>query len=78
LGLDQEFNSLIYVIKPTYQEDRMVMIFNGEYNLTDEILLADSSNRYYWILPPFLRADGILYEFRVLDEGLEIIRWSKE
>ena len=78
LGVDENSNSFVDVITSDEENNEIVLIYDSEYKLIDEINFVGSYNPFYWIIPPFLRQDGVLFEFRVLEEGLEVIRWSKE
>jgi hypothetical protein len=78
LGMDESSNLFVDIITSADEIDEMVLIYNSEFDQIGEITLGDYANPYYWSLSPFLRQDGLLFEFRVLEEGLEIIRWSKE
>jgi len=78
LGMDEDLNSYVDVITTADENNEVVLVYDSNYELVEEITPAGISLHYYWIIAPFLRQDGILFEFRVLEEGLGIIRWSKE
>jgi len=53
-------------------------IYDLEYNLVDKIGLW-SGPMYYDLCPyPFITSDGDIYEFRCLEDGMHIIRWSEK
>jgi len=55
-----------------------VWIFDLSYNLLDKLQLAPIDNQYDWRVPPFVARDGSIYEFRVMDDGLHVIKWTKQ
>jgi len=56
----------------------MIQVYDINYLLKDEFILPQVTNKYYLTLQPFLRSDGNVYEFRCLDDGLHVIRWSRK
>lgn len=43
------------------------------------MLIPQVENRYlYYIYEPFFRADGCIYQFLCEDDGLHVIKWSKQ
>jgi hypothetical protein len=77
LGVDDSLFIYVYVIETMPETAYRVLKFNGTYSLVDEILLSVVSNRFEWNLTPFLRNDGNVYEFQVMDDGLHVFRWSR-
>jgi len=52
--------------------------FDLDCNLVDKVV-PPAEPEYYSSTPkPFITADGDIYEFRTREDGLHIIRWSKE
>lgn len=51
--------------------------FDLFYNLIDRLQLAPINNRYQRRIPPFVANEGTIYEFRCLDDGLHVIKWTK-
>jgi len=77
LGTDDEVN--IYILVKDSTNSKIIQVYNTDYYLQDEITLPKYTNRYLWYkLLPFIRTDGNIYEFRCLDDGLHVIRWSRE
>ena len=78
LGVDDVMNIYIFIkgIEPT---ERKVQVYDTSYNLLSEIIFPQAPNKYMWYMTPFMRpSDGNIYEFRCLDDGLHVIRWSKQ
>jgi hypothetical protein len=78
LGVDDE--SQLYHFVDQYGPDaRKVFIFDEQLEQVDQVEFPLQLNRYHWEMRPFMRpSDGNIYEFRCLDDGLHVIRWSKE
>lgn len=76
LGVDDNMNLYVFITESV--TDTKVRVYNADYQLQDEIILAPRSNKYHWHIWPFMRTDGTLYEFRCLDDGLHVVRWSKK
>jgi len=78
LGVDDAMNIYVYECEREFEKVR-VLVFNTAYELIDQIIFPDLGNRYLWYMRPFMRpSDGNVYEFRCLDDGLHVVRWSKE
>jgi hypothetical protein len=78
LGVDDDMNLYVFLVGPRKPDGR-VLIFDTAFNLTGEISFPREENRYQWYMRPFMRpSDGNIYEFRCLDDGLHVIRWSKQ
>jgi hypothetical protein len=78
LGVDDNMYIYIFIIgeNDTY---RRVLIYDLSYNLMNEISFPPLTNKYMWYMTPYMRpSDGNIYEFRCLDDGLHVIRWSKQ
>jgi len=76
LGVDNDMNLYVYIIETTGA--RKVLVYDINYSLLDEIQLFNDINKYEWSITPFMRTDGNVYEFRCLDDGLHVIRWSRK
>lgn len=57
-----------------------VRIYNTKYDIIDEFWFDPvKENRYLMRMEnPLFRHNGNIYEFRFLDDGLHVIRWSKQ
>jgi len=77
LGMDDEM--LIYLMSIDATGTNKFQVYDTTYNLQNEVILPNYTNRYRWYsILPVVRADGNIYEFRVLDDGLHVIRWSRK
>jgi hypothetical protein len=83
LGLDDSLR--IYLLTVTniageYFNNYGIQIFTNDFKLEDTFNFDPTEeNHYMWYEPiPFVRRDGNIYEFRCLDDGLHVVRWSKE
>jgi hypothetical protein len=52
--------------------------FDLEYNLVDKLIIPNPCEKYDFTLDPFVDRQGLIYEFRVLEDGLHVIRWTKK
>jgi len=75
-GVDD--NMLLYIIFDDTHNNTKIRSYTTEYILRDELVWPHYENRFEWEMAPFLRSDGNVYEFRCLDDGLHVIRWSKQ
>jgi hypothetical protein len=83
LGLDDETNIYLLTTKATTQDyiyDHGIQIYNNQFKLMQEFSFPPTEkNTYMWYKPePYIRRDGNIYEFRCLDDGLHVIRWSRK
>jgi len=77
IGIDDRDNLYIY-IKYGRQMPIDVAIIDRNLNFIAQIeMIPLSQTRGLWSRP-FVRSDGNIYEFRDLEDGLHIIRWSRE
>lgn len=68
-----------YVMVGWGNENRpSVLVYNSKYEKVYEIIPPEYTNMYDWRMGYFVRPDGIVYEFRCLDDGLHVIKWSKQ
>jgi hypothetical protein len=78
LGIDDNMLQYIYLVGHNPKDGR-ILIYDTSYNLVDEIDFPNEENKYSWYMTPYMRpSDGNIYEFRCLDDGLHVIRWSKQ
>lgn len=78
LGVDSEMRLYVYLVGASLMGGR-VLIYDTSFNVVDEISLPEGQNKYQWYMRPFMRPrDGNIYEFRCLDDGLHVIRWSRQ
>jgi hypothetical protein len=78
LGVDDSLHLYVFLegIEPA---DRKVQIYDTSHNLLWEIAFPQTANKYMWYMTPIMRPkDGNIYEFRCLDDGLHVIRWSRK
>lgn len=52
--------------------------FDLEYNVIDKLVLTNEEPYEGLGISPFIRDDGNIYEFLSREDGLHVIRWSKE
>jgi hypothetical protein len=52
--------------------------FDLEYNLLAKAIFPPAENKYDWFITPFVSRDGSIYEFRCLDDGVHVVKWTKE
>jgi len=76
LGIDKNLNLYLFIREMSDLEK--IQIYSNDYKLIDEIILPTVKNKYLLKLIPFMRIDGNIYEFRCLDDGLHVIRWSRK
>ncbi len=55
-----------------------VLIYDMKYQLAYKIIPPIYSNKYFRRMGYCVRPDGTVYEFRCLDDGLHVIKWSKQ
>jgi len=66
-------------IKRIYsQYNEEVWVYDLEYNLLDIASFPQYESRYDCRLDPFVACDNSIYEFRCLDDGLHVIKWTKQ
>lgn len=52
--------------------------FDLAYNLLAKAVFPLAVNKYDWFIPPFVARNGSIYEFRCLDDGLHVVKWTKQ
>lgn len=52
--------------------------YDLKYKLDDKLVLPDEPAYEEWRIDPFVRRDGNIYEFRTREEGMQVVKWSKE
>jgi hypothetical protein len=78
LGVDDQMVLYLFMVE-SHPESWKVIIFNQALEKTDEVVIPIAVNRFNRVMDPFMRPkDGNIYEFRCLDDGLHVIRWSKQ
>jgi hypothetical protein len=55
-----------------------VWVMNFDYDVSETVRLGPVDEKLGWFILPFVDSHGNIYEFRCLDDGLHVIRWSKE
>jgi len=73
--------SKLYVhIRKFINDDFMFEVweFDLQYNLLAKAIFPLAENKYDWFITPFVSRDGAIYEFRCLDDGLHVVKWTKE
>jgi len=69
----------VYVIKRMNgQYNEEVRVYDLEYNLLDIASFPQYESRYDCHLDPFVTRDNSIYEFRCLEDGLHVIKWTKQ
>jgi hypothetical protein len=64
-GLNNDPNTYIYEI-------------GLDYKIIDQISIPNPSERYPFTMSPFVDRQGHVYEFRFMDDGLHVIKWTKQ
>lgn len=49
-----------------------------DYKINDQISMPNPSDMYPRTMPPFIDRQGHVYEFRFMDDGLHVIKWTKQ
>jgi len=52
--------------------------FDLEYNMVDKLILTNEEPYEGMGLSPFIRNDGNIYQFLFSEDGLHVVRWSRE
>lgn len=76
LGVDDNLRIFVRILDPG--PDKRIQIYSTAYELLDEIVYPRTHNDYLKYIRPFMRSDGTLYEFRCLDDGVHVVRWSEQ
>ena len=76
LGIDK--NMFLYLLFEDNNFNKRIRTYTINYVLVDEIHLPKFASKYFLSIWPFLRSDGTIYEFRDLEDGLHVIRWSRQ
>jgi hypothetical protein len=78
LGVDENLDIYLYQ-KGTSPLVCKVIIYDNSFNYKETIDFKAKENKYMRYMIPYMRpSDGNIYEFRCLDDGLHVIRWSKK
>ena len=59
-------------------EMRGVWVFDLDGNMLTGIDLPPVEGKYDLMISPFVAPDGSIYEFRCQDDGLHVVKWTKE
>ena len=71
--------SKLYIFLSKFQETSSYLyIYDLEYRLLDEITFPELSETYTSGMSPFVDRRGNVYEFRFMDDGLHVIKWTKQ
>ena len=77
LGVDDDL--YLYVLVGWGTPERpSILIYNMQYEQVNQIIPPEYNNKYLVRMGYCVRPDGNVYEFRCLDDGLHVIKWSKE
>jgi hypothetical protein len=78
LGVDDQMRLYLYIIESN-PEAWKVLIFDKNLIKIDQLDLPVTINKYERNINPFMRpSNGNIYEFRCQDDGLHVIRWTKQ
>jgi hypothetical protein len=66
------------IISQNGQFSNVVWEYDLDYSLLNTLVLPSQENRYDWSIKPFVALDNSIYEFRCLDDGLHVIKWTKQ
>jgi len=55
-----------------------VWVHDLDYEVKFRIELEAVDEDLGWFIPPFVSSDGSIYEFRSLNDGLHVVKWTKE
>jgi hypothetical protein len=56
----------------------LIWQYDLEFNKLNELRLPSNIDSFYVHPSPFIGPDGSIYEFRTYDDGLHVIKWTKE
>jgi|GEM_PF-1122266 hypothetical protein len=56
----------------------MIWEYDLDFNLLDQLRFPSDEDPYIDSPGPFIGSDGSIYEFRALDDGLHVIKWTKQ
>jgi hypothetical protein len=77
LGVSDDMRIFLKVAVSRYE--RYIQIYDTTFKLLDQFQIAPANKNYFLSITAFMRpSDGNIYEFRCLDDGLHVVRWSKE
>ncbi len=60
------------------QYTNQIWVYDLEYNLLATASFPQYESKYDRYLDPFVACDNSIYEFRCLDDGLHVIKWTKQ
>ena len=78
LALDDEMNFYFYVWPDSVTQT--IQIYDSGFQFRETLtLLPQVENRYLWyIYDPFVNYDGSVYQFLCEDDGLHVVKWTKQ
>jgi hypothetical protein len=68
----------LYILIRLRTSNALVSEYSDDLKLIDQIYLSNNDSICFSLINPYVRSDGNIYEFRCLDDGLHVIRWSKK
>jgi hypothetical protein len=78
LGMDDSLNLFIYIFIEELANNK-VLVIDRSYSIVDEILIQHTEGKFGFFISPFMRpSDGNVYEFRCLEDGLQVVRWKRK
>jgi hypothetical protein len=81
LGVDDSMNIYMAIFrKGSDGIDAGIRLYNTSFEVIDQFWFSPFRENHYLMRmdSPFFRHDGNIYEFRCLDDGLHVIRWSRK
>jgi len=68
---------ILYVLMNLERNDHYeIWLFDLSLNVIDKLVFPEYQPYEDWRINPFIRNDGNIYEFRCLQDGLHVIKWS--
>jgi hypothetical protein len=71
-------SSLYVLVNRISQDYGNIYEFGLDYKINDQIEIAYPSRLYEPTISPFVDHQGHVYEFRFMDDGLHVIKWTKQ
>ncbi len=76
LGVSDDMRIFLKIAASRYE--RYIQVYDTSFNLLDQFEIAPANKNYLLAITAFMRNDGTVYEFPQYDDGLHVIRWSKQ
>jgi hypothetical protein len=71
--------SKLYIIVSHNSDPKTYIYEIGlDYKIIDQISMPNPSDKYPCTMLPFVDRQGHVYEFRFMDDGLHVIKWTKQ